>query len=125
MRLARARLRLLAIGMRCSATARANRDLVVNFLREFPRIRFEVPTGAFYMFFKIEGMTDSAATARRLIDEAGVGFAPGSAFGADGEGFMRSSPVAGSVEPLWPVAKNQSSQMICCSFIAALHIFFA
>ena len=69
--------------------ALASRDLVVNFLREFPRIRFEVPTGAFYMFFKIEGMTDSAATARRLIDEAGVGFAPGSAFGADGEGFMR------------------------------------
>ena len=52
-------------------------------------VRFEVPTGAFYMFFRIEGMTDSAATVRRLIDEAGVGFAPGSAFGADGEGFMR------------------------------------
>jgi aspartate/methionine/tyrosine aminotransferase len=71
------------------ARALANRDLVVNFLREFPQIRFEVPTGAFYLFFKIEGMTDSAAIARRLIDEAGVGFAPGSAFGSDGEGFMR------------------------------------
>jgi aspartate/methionine/tyrosine aminotransferase len=69
--------------------ALANRDLVVKFLRDFPQIRFEVPTGAFYMFFGIEGMTDSAAAVRRLIDEAGVGFAPGSAFGDDGEGFMR------------------------------------
>ena len=34
-------------------------------------------------------MKDFAATVRRLIDEAGVGFAPGSAFGSDGEGFMR------------------------------------
>ena len=76
------------VGMQVSR-ALANRDLVVNFLREFPQIRFEVPTGAFYMFFKIEGMKDSAATVRRLIDEAGVGFAPGSAFGSDGEGFMR------------------------------------
>jgi aspartate/methionine/tyrosine aminotransferase len=76
------------VGMQVSR-ALANRDLVVEFLREFPQIRFEVPTGAFYMFFKIEGMKDSAATVRRLIDEAGVGFAPGSAFGSDGEGFMR------------------------------------
>jgi aspartate/methionine/tyrosine aminotransferase len=69
--------------------ARANRDLVVAFLRQFPQIRFEVPTGAFYMFFQVEGMTDSAQTVRRIIDEANVGFAPGSAFGADGEGFLR------------------------------------
>jgi aspartate/methionine/tyrosine aminotransferase len=69
--------------------ARANRDLVVEFLRQFPQIRFEVPTGAFYMFFQIEGMKDSAQIVRRIIDEANVGFAPGSAFGADGEGFLR------------------------------------
>ena len=71
------------------AKSLTNRDLAVKFLREFPQIRFEVPTGAFYLFFNIEGMKDSATTVRRLIDEAGVGFAPGSAFGTDGEGFMR------------------------------------
>ena len=76
------------VGMQVSK-AIANRDLAVEFLREFRQIRFEVPTGAFYMFFKIEGMKDSSATVRRLIDEAGVGFAPGSAFGSNGEGFMR------------------------------------
>ncbi len=71
------------------AKARANRDLVVAALRQFPQIRFEVPTGAFYMFFHIEGMKDSASTVRRIIDEANIGFAPGSAFGSDGEGFLR------------------------------------
>jgi aspartate/methionine/tyrosine aminotransferase len=34
-------------------------------------------------------MTDSAATVHRLIDEAKVGFAPGSTFGAGGEGYLR------------------------------------
>ncbi len=34
-------------------------------------------------------MRDSLTTARRLVDEANVGFAPGSAFGTAGEGFLR------------------------------------
>jgi aspartate/methionine/tyrosine aminotransferase len=34
-------------------------------------------------------MTDSAATVRRLIDEAKVGFAPGSTFGPGGEVHLR------------------------------------
>lgn len=71
------------------ATARANRDLVSNRLATMPRIRFEVPRGAFYHFFAIDGMTDSTRTALRLIDEAKVGFAPGAAFGPGGEGFLR------------------------------------
>ena len=71
------------------AKARANRDLVVARLRDMPGIRFEVPQGAFYLFFGIDGMTDSAATTRRIIDEAKVGFAPGSTFGNGGEGHLR------------------------------------
>ena len=71
------------------AKARANRDLVVERLREMPGIRFEVPQGAFYLFFGIDGMTDSAATTKRIIDEAKVGFAPGSTFGLGGEGHLR------------------------------------
>jgi aspartate/methionine/tyrosine aminotransferase len=71
------------------ANARARRDQAVTFLSQLPGIRFEVPLGAFYLFFGIEGMTDGAATVRRLIDEAKVGFAPGSAFGPGGEGFLR------------------------------------
>ena len=69
--------------------ARSNRDLVVAKLREMPGIRFEVPQGAFYLFFAIDGMKDSAATTMRIIDEAKVGFAPGSTFGPGGEGHLR------------------------------------
>jgi aspartate/methionine/tyrosine aminotransferase len=34
-------------------------------------------------------MKDSLATCLRVIDEAGVGFAPGGTFGPGGEGFLR------------------------------------
>jgi aspartate/methionine/tyrosine aminotransferase len=71
------------------ATARRNRDIVVGAFRQNERLRFQVPDGAFYMFFGIEGMKDSLATCLRIIDEAGVGFAPGGTFGPGGEGFLR------------------------------------
>jgi aspartate/methionine/tyrosine aminotransferase len=71
------------------AEARAGRDLAITMLGEIPGLHFEVPTGAFYFFFAVEGMTDSALTVRRMIDEARVGFAPGSAFGPGGEGHLR------------------------------------
>jgi len=71
------------------AKARANRDLVCARLGEIAGVRFEPPPGAFYLFFAVEGMTDSLATTLRIIDEAGVGFAPGATFGPGGEGFLR------------------------------------
>ena len=71
------------------AKARANRDLAAGMLGEMPQICFEVPKGAFYMFFGIDGMTDSTKTTMRIIDEAKVGFAPGATFGPGGEGFLR------------------------------------
>ncbi len=39
------------------------------------------PAGAFYAFIAIEGMTDSHAFAKRLLEHAKVGVAPGIAFG--------------------------------------------
>ncbi|NJM29143.1 MAG: pyridoxal phosphate-dependent aminotransferase [Rhizobiales bacterium] len=69
--------------------ARANRDLVTDRLSSLPGVSFEVPRGAFYLFFRLEGMTDSMATVLRIIDEAKVGFAPGATFGPGGEGFLR------------------------------------
>jgi aspartate/methionine/tyrosine aminotransferase len=71
------------------ARARANRDLVVSILRDVPSLRFEIPQGAFYLFFSLDGMADSTATTKRLIDEAGIGFAPGATFGPAGEGHLR------------------------------------
>jgi aspartate/methionine/tyrosine aminotransferase len=42
-----------------------------------------------YAFFKVDGITDSLAFCKRLVREHGLGLAPGSAFGPEGEGFVR------------------------------------
>jgi aspartate/methionine/tyrosine aminotransferase len=69
--------------------AKASRAVLSQTLKATGRVRMVEPDGAFYLFFKIDGFTDSRALAMRLIDEAGVGLAPGTAFGAGGEAFMR------------------------------------
>jgi aspartate/methionine/tyrosine aminotransferase len=71
------------------ARARRGRDIVCRALGATGRCRFAVPQGAFYLFFAVEGETDTRRLALRLIDEAGVGLAPGSAFGSSGRGFLR------------------------------------
>ncbi len=71
------------------ATAKNNRDKVVQALQQFPQLKLSIPDGAFYMFFGIDGMTNSLATSLRIIDEANVGFAPGGTFGLGGEGYLR------------------------------------
>jgi len=53
------------------------------------RVRLARPEGAFYAFFRLDGMSDSVATAKALIERAGVGLAPGLAFGPAGEGWLR------------------------------------
>jgi aspartate/methionine/tyrosine aminotransferase len=42
-----------------------------------------------YVFFRIDGVTDSLAFCKRLVREVGLGLAPGSAFGPEGEGYVR------------------------------------
>lgn len=66
-----------------------NRDLVADAFERSPRVRFSRPAGAFYLFFAIEGEPDTRALAFRLMDEIGIGLAPGGAFGAAGEGYLR------------------------------------
>lgn len=68
---------------------RHNRDLVFQRLAGMRRVRLARPEGAFYAFFRLDGMTDSVATAKALIERAGVGLAPGLAFGPAGEGWLR------------------------------------
>ncbi|MGN6765689.1 MAG: pyridoxal phosphate-dependent aminotransferase [Rhizobiaceae bacterium] len=67
--------------------AQKARDLVCGILAGTGRARFAVPPGAFYLFFSVDGITNSQDAAFRILDEANVGLAPGSAFG--GEGFFR------------------------------------
>lgn len=71
------------------ARAHAARDLVGGILAATGRTGFALPPGAFYLFFRIDGVSDSRAAAFDIIDRANVGLAPGTAFGADGEGFFR------------------------------------
>ena len=71
------------------ARARAGRDILVEGLRATGRVRFAEPEGAFYLFFSVDGESDTRSLALRLIDEANVGLAPGAAFGAAGQGFLR------------------------------------
>ncbi len=52
-------------------------------------VHYIVPEGAFYGFVGIEGNTDSLALSKRLVVDHGVAVAPGIAFGADGEGYLR------------------------------------
>ena len=47
------------------------------------------PQGAMYLFFRVEGETDTLNLCKRLVAEAGLGLAPGSAFGVEGESAIR------------------------------------
>ncbi|MCP8940010.1 pyridoxal phosphate-dependent aminotransferase [Alsobacter sp. SYSU M60028] len=69
--------------------ARQSRDILCPTLAATGRVRFAEPAGAFYLFFSVEGEPDTRRLALRLIDEANVGLAPGTAFGAGGESYMR------------------------------------
>ncbi|MCA0423593.1 MAG: pyridoxal phosphate-dependent aminotransferase [Proteobacteria bacterium] len=71
------------------ALAEQNRALLLDAFRGINGLTVPDPSGAFYLFLRVEGMTDSLNEAMALIDSAGVGLAPGSAFGAGGEGFFR------------------------------------
>jgi aspartate/methionine/tyrosine aminotransferase len=71
------------------ARARKSRDVVCDVLARSGCCRFAAPRGAFYLLFEVAGETDSRRLAFRLIDEAAIGLAPGSAFGPGGERFLR------------------------------------
>ncbi len=71
------------------ARATKARNLVCSALMETNRVHLARPDGAFYLFFKIEGVSDSKSAAFDIIDQAGVGLAPGSAFGLAGDPFLR------------------------------------
>jgi aspartate/methionine/tyrosine aminotransferase len=69
--------------------ARRGREISCELLASTGKVRFAAPQGAFYLFFSVEGETDTRRLVMRLIDEANAGMAPGTAFGAGGERFLR------------------------------------
>ena len=74
---------------RTLARYRRARDLLLRELNAIPGVEAAPPAGAMYAFFRIAGVTDSLAFCKRLVHEAKLGLAPGSAFGPEGEGFVR------------------------------------
>lgn len=71
-----------------SGLAEARRTLLDGF-KALERIDVPDADGAMYAFFRIEGEDDDMAVARTLVTDFGLGLAPGSAFGPEGEGWLR------------------------------------
>jgi aspartate/methionine/tyrosine aminotransferase len=71
------------------ARLKACRDTLLPLLGALPGISVAVPEGGMYAFFRIEGHDDSLGLAKRLVVDAGLGLAPGIAFGPESEGWLR------------------------------------
>ncbi len=65
------------------------RDTLLPALAALPGVSVAVPDGGMYAFFRVAGQDDSLAFAKRLVAEAGLGLAPGAAFGPEAEGWLR------------------------------------
>ncbi|MBX4954974.1 pyridoxal phosphate-dependent aminotransferase [Rhizobium lentis] len=72
------------------AKAARSRDILCDALIATNRVETLKPDGALYAFLKIDGITDSRSAAIDIVDKTGVGLAPGKAFGAGGELFLRA-----------------------------------
>jgi aspartate aminotransferase len=80
---------------------RARRDLIVEGVNSIPGLSCQTPKGAFYAFVKFDHDMPSIDFAKFLIEKAHVAVTkahvavtPGSAFGLNGEGYLRISYAA-------------------------------
>jgi aspartate aminotransferase len=71
------------------ARYRAARELVISRLGGIQHLSLPIPAAAFYAFVRVDGLSDSLAFAKELLQATGVGLAPGAAFGEGGEGRLR------------------------------------
>ena len=74
---------------RVVAHLKACRDTLVGSLQTVPGLEVSRPLGGMYAFFRIPGHDDGLATAKCLVTEAGLGLAPGEAFGTEAAGWLR------------------------------------
>ena len=72
------------------AVYQKRRDLVVSALRD-AGIEMDPPLGSIYVWVPVPEGRTSAGFAAELLDEAAVVVAPGTGYGAHGEGFVRIS----------------------------------
>ncbi|RZL48645.1 MAG: pyridoxal phosphate-dependent aminotransferase [Variovorax sp.] len=74
---------------RVVAHLKACRDVLVPLLAGLPGVQVAPAKGGMYAFFRLEGFGDSLDVAKRLVAEAGLGLAPGDAFGPEAQGWLR------------------------------------
>jgi aspartate/methionine/tyrosine aminotransferase len=65
------------------------RDTLVPALNALPGLHVATPAAGLYAFFSIPGHSDGLDVAKRLVKEAGLGLAPGEAFGDRSSGWLR------------------------------------
>ena len=74
---------------RVVAHLRDCRDRLVPLLQAVPGVELAAAPGGMYAFFRLKGFDDSLELAKRLVREAGIGLAPGNAFGPEAQGWLR------------------------------------
>ncbi len=79
------------------AEFRHRRDVIVEGLEQMEGMTCEAPQGAFYVFPNVKALGRSSVVAEYLLETAGVACVSGTAFGSEGEGYVRFS-YANSVE---------------------------
>ncbi len=88
------------------AEFKKRRDVIVDGLNAIPGITCLRPKGAFYVFPNITGTgMKSQELSDILLNEAGVACLPGTAFGSEGEGYLRFS-YANSIANIQKALKN-------------------
>ena len=73
------------------------RELVLRLSHELEceKVKVIPPQGAFYFFLDLRALKmSSVEMCEKILDEVGVGLVPGSAFGEEGEGFIRMTIAA-------------------------------
>ncbi len=85
--------------MRAAYARRRERVLRIARELESDRVLVTPPMGAFYFFLDLRALKmPSVEICERILEEAGVGLVPGSAFGEQGEGFVRMTIAASEEE---------------------------
>ena len=65
------------------------RDTLADALAGVNQLEFALPDGGMYLFLRLPEGMDDFQIAKRLVQEAGLGLAPGSAFAPEAQGWLR------------------------------------
>lgn len=79
---------------------RARRATLAASLAGIPRLQWVQTGGGFFAFVRVSGESDSERLASEILERAHVVTIPGAAFGPSGEGFLRLSYGAATVDDL-------------------------